>query len=162
MRKRRLSAVPKLDVIDEDNTAETKSEKEKAPPAPSEDSTEEEEEEKPVEHSQILKKKNDEVSLVTPLRRSRRRLSSQSSDSEGEKSTSRKNTPITSSSKKRPNLKKVAMEPLIEDEGEAKEQSMTITIFFNQCSLCKIVLFVFRFYCVKTRPQETSLCSSAT
>ena len=132
MRKRRLSAVPKLDVIDEDNTAETKSGKEKAPPAPSEDSTEEEEEEKPVEHSQILKKKNDEVSLVTPLRRSRRRLSSQSSDSEGEiKSTSRKNTPITSSSKKRPNLKKVAMEPLIEDEGEAKEQSMTITFFFK-------------------------------
>ena len=55
MRKRRLSAVPKLDVIDEDNTAaKTKSVKEKAPPAPSEDSTEDEE--KPiVEHSQILK-----------------------------------------------------------------------------------------------------------
>ena len=132
MRKRRLSAVPKLDVIDEDNnTFEAKSVKEKVPIiAPSEDhSTDEEEEKSVVELSQSLKKNEDISSLqVTPLRRSRRRLSSQSSDSEGEiKSTSRKNTPISSSSKKRPNLKKVAMEPLIEDEGEAKEQSSTVS-----------------------------------
>ena len=125
MRKRRPSAVPKLDVIDEDNTtaaAETKSAKEITPLAPTEDSTEQK---KPVVEDAQLLEKNDDTSLMTPLRRSRRHLSSQSSDSEGEmKSTSRKNTPISSSSKKRSNLKKVAMEPLIEDEGEAKEQSM--------------------------------------
>ena len=132
MRKRRPSAVPKLDVIDEDNTtaaAETKSAKEITPLAPTEDSTEQK---KPVVEDAQLLEKNDDTSLMTPFRRSRRRLSSQSSDSEGEmKSTSRKNTPISSSSKKRSNLKKVAMEPLIEDEGEAKEQSMRITIFLN-------------------------------
>ena len=73
--------------------------------------------------------------LQTPSKRSRRR-SSQSSDGEAEKSTSRPNTPISSSKKK---SKVNTMKTLVEDDRESETDEKS-KYFFTDINLCRLVL----------------------